>query len=83
MLFVTSRAVVLFHHFMPLDLYIDMIHINFFSSTNLKITVFTKCKEYLHDGRRLGNISWRLWYCQFITSDSTRGERLMERGSLS
>ncbi|KAG9314786.1 hypothetical protein JVU11DRAFT_3871 [Chiua virens] len=25
-------------------------------------TVFTKCKESVHDGRRLENISWRLWY---------------------
>ncbi|KAG8967958.1 hypothetical protein FRC03_008979 [Tulasnella sp. 419] len=24
--------------------------------------VFTKCKESLEDGRRLENISWRLWY---------------------
>lgn len=24
--------------------------------------VFTKCKESLQDGRRLENISWRLWY---------------------
>ncbi|EGN92366.1 hypothetical protein SERLA73DRAFT_27839, partial [Serpula lacrymans var. lacrymans S7.3] len=25
-------------------------------------TLFTKCKESLQDGRRLENISWRLWY---------------------
>ncbi|KAF9443446.1 DUF1752-domain-containing protein, partial [Macrolepiota fuliginosa MF-IS2] len=25
-------------------------------------TLFTKCKESLKDGRRLENISWRLWY---------------------
>ncbi|KAI0260468.1 hypothetical protein BC834DRAFT_1044630 [Gloeopeniophorella convolvens] len=25
-------------------------------------TIFTKCKESLQDGRRLENISWRLWY---------------------
>ncbi|OSX57581.1 hypothetical protein POSPLADRAFT_1095013, partial [Postia placenta MAD-698-R-SB12] len=24
--------------------------------------LFTKCKESLKDGRRLENISWRLWY---------------------
>lgn len=26
------------------------------------VIVFTKCKESLQDGRRLENISWRLWY---------------------
>ncbi|KIP05400.1 hypothetical protein PHLGIDRAFT_74323, partial [Phlebiopsis gigantea 11061_1 CR5-6] len=25
-------------------------------------TVFTKCKGSLKDGRRLENISWRLWH---------------------
>ena len=25
-------------------------------------SVFTKCKESLQDGRRLENISWRLWH---------------------
>ncbi|EIM82201.1 DUF1752-domain-containing protein, partial [Stereum hirsutum FP-91666 SS1] len=24
--------------------------------------IFTKCKESLHEGERLENISWRLWY---------------------
>lgn len=24
--------------------------------------MFTKCKESLKDGRRLENLSWRLWY---------------------
>jgi hypothetical protein len=32
--------------------------------------VFTKCKESLHDGRRLENISWRLWYREMATSSS-------------
>ncbi|KAF8434182.1 hypothetical protein L210DRAFT_3649355 [Boletus edulis BED1] len=29
-------------------------------------TVFTKCKESVQDGRRLENISWRLWYRELI-----------------
>ncbi|KAI6102016.1 hypothetical protein EDD16DRAFT_1856792, partial [Pisolithus croceorrhizus] len=28
-------------------------------------TLFTKCKESLQDGRRLENISWRLWHREF------------------
>ncbi|KAF9476218.1 DUF1752-domain-containing protein, partial [Pholiota conissans] len=29
-------------------------------------TLFTKCKESLQDGRRLENISWRLWYRELM-----------------
>ncbi|KAG2364583.1 hypothetical protein BDR07DRAFT_1330441 [Suillus spraguei] len=29
-------------------------------------TIFTKCKESLQDGRRLENISWRLWHRELI-----------------
>lgn len=28
--------------------------------------VFTKCKESLQEGRRLENISWRLWYREMM-----------------
>jgi hypothetical protein len=31
-------------------------------SNLLPLSVFTKCKESVQDGRRLENISWRLWY---------------------
>lgn len=34
-------------------------------------TLFTKCKESLKDGRRLENISWRLWYRE-LSSQSYR-----------
>ncbi|KZT23323.1 hypothetical protein NEOLEDRAFT_1136667 [Neolentinus lepideus HHB14362 ss-1] len=34
-------------------------------------TLFTKCKESLQDGRRLENISWRLWYAELATSQSS------------
>lgn len=30
------------------------------------LTVFTKCKESLEDGRRLENISWRLWHRELV-----------------
>lgn len=30
--------------------------------------VFTKCKQSLKDGRRLENMSWRLWYREMSTS---------------
>jgi hypothetical protein len=33
--------------------------------------VFTKCKESLHDGRRLENISWRLWYREMMRDGLT------------
>ncbi|KAI9454381.1 DUF1752-domain-containing protein [Lactarius psammicola] len=36
-------------------------------------TVFTKCKESLQDGRRLENISWRLWYRELAAH--TRAQR--------
>ncbi|KAF9236279.1 hypothetical protein BU15DRAFT_77123 [Melanogaster broomeanus] len=29
-------------------------------------TIFTKCAESLQDGRRLENISWRLWYRELV-----------------
>ena len=32
--------------------------------------VFTKCKESLHDGRRLENISWRLWHREMMRDGS-------------
>ncbi|RUP43912.1 hypothetical protein BC936DRAFT_136554 [Jimgerdemannia flammicorona] len=32
-------------------------------------TVFTKCKENLENGRRLENISWRLWYRETMLLD--------------
>ncbi|KIK97464.1 hypothetical protein PAXRUDRAFT_824897 [Paxillus rubicundulus Ve08.2h10] len=34
-------------------------------------TIFTKCKESLQDGRRLENISWRLWYRELVLAQST------------
>ncbi|KAG9013062.1 hypothetical protein FRB94_003894 [Tulasnella sp. JGI-2019a] len=33
-------------------------------------TVFTKCKENLKDGRRLENLSWRLWYREITANNS-------------
>ncbi|TFK81716.1 hypothetical protein K466DRAFT_604271 [Polyporus arcularius HHB13444] len=33
--------------------------------------LFTKCKESLKDGRRLENISWRLWYREMAFSQTT------------
>ena len=33
--------------------------------------MFTKCKESLKDGRRLENISWRLWYREMASARST------------
>jgi hypothetical protein len=30
------------------------------------LIVFTKCKESLQEGRRLENISWRLWYREMM-----------------
>lgn len=35
-----------------------------------KRAVFSKCKESLQDGRRLENISWRLWHREFIQAQS-------------
>ncbi|KAM5539216.1 hypothetical protein V8D89_007089 [Ganoderma adspersum] len=34
-------------------------------------TLFTKCKESLKDGRRLENISWRLWYRELAAAQTT------------
>ncbi|THH12667.1 hypothetical protein EW146_g7481 [Bondarzewia mesenterica] len=34
--------------------------------------LFTKCKESLQDGRRLENISWRLWYREVAHFHSSR-----------
>ncbi|KAI0315872.1 hypothetical protein OF83DRAFT_1245957 [Amylostereum chailletii] len=34
-------------------------------------TLFTKCKESLKDGRRLENISWRLWYRELAAHHSS------------
>ncbi|KAH9847219.1 hypothetical protein C2E23DRAFT_523918 [Lenzites betulinus] len=33
--------------------------------------LFTKCKESLKDGRRLENISWRLWYREMASAQSS------------
>ncbi|KAI0715761.1 hypothetical protein C8T65DRAFT_694593 [Cerioporus squamosus] len=33
--------------------------------------LFTKCKESLKDGRRLENISWRLWYREMASAQTT------------
>ena len=35
-------------------------------------SVFTKCKESLQDGRRLENISWRLWYRELAAHTRTQ-----------
>lgn len=43
--------------------------------------VFTKCKESLQDGRRLENISWRLWYREMML-ESQRLVFASEEGSL-
>lgn len=42
----------------------------FFELTSLD-KVFTKCKESLKDGHRLENISWRLWYREMISAQSS------------
>ncbi|ESK85136.1 DUF1752-domain-containing protein [Moniliophthora roreri MCA 2997] len=34
--------------------------------------LFTKCKGSLHDGPRLENISWRLWYQEMAATGSYR-----------
>ncbi len=39
----------------------------------VSLSVFTKCKESLQDGRRLENISWRLWYRELAAH--TRAQR--------
>ncbi|KIL64059.1 hypothetical protein M378DRAFT_78879 [Amanita muscaria Koide BX008] len=35
-------------------------------------TLFTKCKGSLKDGRRLENISWRLWYREMMAASPER-----------
>ena len=37
--------------------------------------VFTKCKESLQDGRRLENISWRLWYREMMLASEVAALR--------
>ncbi|SJL04310.1 uncharacterized protein ARMOST_07673 [Armillaria ostoyae] len=34
--------------------------------------LFTKCKSSLHDGRRLENISWRLWHREMVETQTYR-----------
>jgi hypothetical protein len=40
--------------------------------------VFTKCKESLQDGRRLENISWRLWYQSMVAANLSPSSDLLE-----
>lgn len=44
----------------------SIIHMLIYISTP---QVFTKCKESLQDGRRLENISWRLWYREMMRDE--------------
>lgn len=44
--------------------------INRCSILTLFFLVFTKCAENLENGRRLENISWRLWYREAMMSDA-------------
>ena len=37
-------------------------------------TVFSKCKESIENGRRLENISWRLWYRDMLVSAAVQGD---------
>ena len=46
----------------------SIIHMLIYMSTP---QVFTKCKESLQDGRRLENISWRLWYREMMRDGLT------------
>jgi hypothetical protein len=39
--------------------------------SNTHFLVFTKCKESLQDGRRLENISWRLWHRELILAQQS------------
>jgi Fungal protein of unknown function (DUF1752) len=52
---------------------LSIIHMLIFMST---LQVFTKCKESLQDGRRLENISWRLWYREMMKDLSLRDTAL-------
>ncbi|KAF8624425.1 hypothetical protein AX17_007134 [Amanita inopinata Kibby_2008] len=44
-------------------------------------TLFTKCKESIQDGRRLENISWRLWYREMMAMSIERDECLFDEKS--
>jgi hypothetical protein len=44
-------------------------------------TLFTKCKESLQDGRRLENISWRLWYREIMRDGAAVTPNLSRVGS--
>jgi hypothetical protein len=46
----------------------SIIHMLIYISTP---QVFAKCKESLQDGRRLENISWRLWYREMMRDGVT------------
>ncbi|KAI6105022.1 hypothetical protein EV401DRAFT_2014225 [Pisolithus croceorrhizus] len=46
-------------------------------------SVFTKCKESLQDGRRLENISWRLWHREFAQAQAQAQARGQQRRSSS
>lgn len=41
--------------------------------------LFTKCKESLKDGRRLENISWRLWYREIAAQQSLSSSSYNEK----
>ena len=51
--------------------YLFSLALSFFSPSPFVVVVFTKCKESLKDGRRLENISWRLWYREMASAQST------------
>jgi hypothetical protein len=59
--FLNSKEVMLFQAFAPVRFQSTF---SFSNLTDHHISVLAKCKQSLHDGRRLENISWRLWYCQ-------------------
>ena len=44
-------------------------------------SVFTKCKTSLTDGRRLENISWRLWYREVCSHAISSGSSSPESES--
>lgn len=46
-------------------------------------TLFTKCKESLQDGRRLENISWRLWHRELAQVQAQAQARGQQRRSSS
>ena len=43
--------------------------------------MFTKCKASLKDGRRLENISWRLWYREMMVSSRKHYECALDSNS--